>query len=456
MANKPKNPFLHTHDHDHDHAHGHSHDDHGEADFSAPFDPAQQSLAEALRISFTLLKVVMVILLVIYLLSGFFNVKSNESAVRLRFGSIVEVDQSGRKEIDAGGPYFAFPYPIEEVVKIPTAPRTLELNQQFWHQQQEEQLAQGPLNPERDGSLLTGDANIVHARWTLTYNISGPVDYLTHVGSPDLAEQIVRNAAEQGLVHTVARLSIDEIMRGQNYSDTARIIIQEQLDAMNSGITVQQVSLARRAIPGSVRRSYEAVILAQSERGQAIEAAQKERSSILNTAAGEAYEPLWKLIVAYEQAVDLEDHVEANRLAAEIDAAYSTLSIPAERGPAPVGGRVAEIVNAAQTYRTQVVEQVKAEANTFNMLLPQYRENPNIVLSRLWQEARERILSGDVETFYLPPGQPRVILNRDPKVAQMREERMLREQQERQRNPGAGSSTTFTPSPTTPPPAPMP
>ena len=52
-------------------------------------DPAQQSLAEALRLSFGILKITMLALLVVYALSGTFSVGSNEVAVRLRFGDYV-------------------------------------------------------------------------------------------------------------------------------------------------------------------------------------------------------------------------------------------------------------------------------------------------------------------------------------------------------------------------------
>ena len=49
-------------------------------------DPAQQSLAEALRVSFGILKLAMLGLLIAYAFSGTFSVGSNEVALRLRFG----------------------------------------------------------------------------------------------------------------------------------------------------------------------------------------------------------------------------------------------------------------------------------------------------------------------------------------------------------------------------------
>ena len=73
-----------------------------------------------------------------------------------------------------------------------------------------------------------------------------------------------------------------------------------------------------------------------------------------------------------------------------------------------------------------------SDAEYFSSLLPEYRRNPRIVRSRLWQDAKERILTGDIETMYLPRGQVYLDLNRDPKVQQDRErKRLIEEEQSR-------------------------
>jgi len=103
----------------------------------------------------------------------------------------------------------------------------------------------------------------------------------------------------------------------------------------------------------------------------------------------------------------------------------------------PIGGEVAQAINGAKTYRTQVVERVKADAETFARLLPQYEKTPRIILSRLWEDAREQILTGDVETFYTVPGQLQLQLNRDPEIQKMKQREQLKnlktEQKEMQR-----------------------
>jgi len=138
-------------------------------------------------------------------------------------------------------------------------------------------------------------------------------------------------------------------------------------------------------------------------------------------------------VTSYEQAVEAGTTAEADAADAKIDEAFTALQ--AER--AQIGGEAARVINAANTYRTQVVERVKSEREMFERLLPQYEQNPRIILSRLWEDAREKILTGDVETFYTVPGQLQLQLNRDPEIQKMKQREQLKalktEQKEMQR-----------------------
>src|SRR5687768_7765630 len=86
----------HDHDHVHGHDHGHSHGGAGDPfhpRLGAPIDtseldPANRSLAEALRLSFAILFIIMIALVVLFLFSGVYKVNENEVAVVLRFGEL--------------------------------------------------------------------------------------------------------------------------------------------------------------------------------------------------------------------------------------------------------------------------------------------------------------------------------------------------------------------------------
>ena len=79
-------------------------------------DSGSRALSEALRSSFVIVKVIMVVLVVVFFSSGCFTVSSKERAIVLRFGRPVGV---GDKQLLGPGLKWSFPYPIDEVVKIP-------------------------------------------------------------------------------------------------------------------------------------------------------------------------------------------------------------------------------------------------------------------------------------------------------------------------------------------------
>ena len=407
-------------------------------DATAPpaLDPAQQSLAEALRVSFAILKLAMVGLLVAYAFSGMFSVGSNEVAVRLRFGDYV--GGPGNRVLERGT-YLAAPFPFEQVVKVDTRPATLALDKEFWFELTKDDSGRSrsemqgrkaqPLHPLRDGSLLTGDLSIVHAKWTITWRVGDPVAFLTNVGAQSLAEGIVRLVAQQGIVQAVAQLTADDVLRGIVNRELAVGLMQQRLDDMRTGLVIDQLALDKVSAPMLVAGSFDAVTSAESDRAGRIVAAQQERSRILGEAAGEASGPILDLINQYEQAVERGDGAAATAAESAIDAALTDLRI----GGSAIGGEVARVINTAKTYRTQVVEQVAAEAQAFRELLPQYAQNPRLVLAKLWEDARETILTGDVETFYTVPGQLELQLNRDPELQKERQKEQLRTRKRLQR-----------------------
>ena len=399
-------------------------------------DPAQQSLAEALRVSFTILKLAMLALLVAYAFSGTFSVGSNEVALRLRFGDYV--GDPGNRVLERGT-YLAAPFPIEQIVKVDTRPVTLVLDKEFWFETtaQESGLTRGqlqarkamPLHPLRDGSLITGDSNIAHAKWTLTWRVSDPVAFLTNVGSKQLATDIVRLVAQQGIVQAIAQLAADDLLRGIVNRELAVGLMQERLDGMRTGLVIDQLVLDKVSAPMRVAGSFDAVTSAESDRASRIVAAQQERSRILGETAGEASGGLMELLTAYEQAVERGDKEAALRIQLAIDTALADLRV----GDTAIGGEVARVINTAKTYRTQIVERVASEAQAFEQLLPQYDRNPRLVLSKLWEDARETILTGDVETFYTVPGQLELQLNRDPELQKQRQKEQMRAKKRQQK-----------------------
>ncbi|UCE61236.1 MAG: hypothetical protein JSU63_05700, partial [Phycisphaerales bacterium] len=74
-----------------------------------PLDAASQSLADALRASFSILKGIMLVLVVLYLFSNVRRIDSHEQALRLRLGKLLP-------GVEEAGLVWSFPYPIDEIV----------------------------------------------------------------------------------------------------------------------------------------------------------------------------------------------------------------------------------------------------------------------------------------------------------------------------------------------------
>src|SRR4051794_41378681 len=81
-----------------------------------PIDAGSQALSEALRSSFAIVKVVMVILVAVFLASGFFQVGPSHRAILLRFGKPVG---QGEAALLGPGLHWSYPYPIDEIKLVP-------------------------------------------------------------------------------------------------------------------------------------------------------------------------------------------------------------------------------------------------------------------------------------------------------------------------------------------------
>ena len=81
----------------------------------APDDAGARALSEALDSGFKIVKILILGLAVAFLYSLTFTVQPDEIAVKLRFGKPVGV---GEAQILKPGLHWAFPYPIDEIVRI--------------------------------------------------------------------------------------------------------------------------------------------------------------------------------------------------------------------------------------------------------------------------------------------------------------------------------------------------
>jgi len=410
------------------------------ADTEPSMDPAQQSLSDALRLSFAVLKVVMVFLAVFFLASGFFTVNQKQAALVLRFG----VPLGGVENPTVFGPglHWALPYPVDRQSIIDLAKESVQVESFFFKvAETEKDKAKEELRtqlagytPGQDGMLLTADLNIIHAKWFVEYRVDDPVAYVRHVSvaretEPEAHEgarrELVRSAVQNACVRTVAAFRADDILFGGRIDLVQQIIrarAQENLDHMGTGITIDQLLVREPTVPLPVESAFADVLDADQEKQTEIEKAGKQRNTMLNQAAGVAYGQLLPVIEQYEQA----------RADGELDRSTQLRQRIEQLLLDEAGGEAAGMLLEARSYYTETVQSIQATARQFRDLLPKYRRNPAIVVTELWYDTKQAVLGGENEKMFLPVGakELRVQVGRNPAFFREQELRRYREQME--------------------------
>jgi membrane protease subunit HflK len=374
-----------------------------EAALREAMDPANQSLADALRLSFRVLQVVIVVLVVLFLISGFRTVKGGESGVMLRFGNIVEVE--GQQALEPGLRRNLLPYPAGEFVIFRVENLSIDLGDTFWppipsnvtlEQAIDRANVRSVLKPGEVGTVLASDGDLAHLKLRAEYVISDPVRFVESVRLGD-AGRIVQLALQRAVVQAAAGMSLQELV-DQPEDAEARIKqgAQGVLDSLDCGIELAAVQLPDTKPPFAIVKVYRDLQNAREEAREVIEKARQEADGELINMAGPEYAALSGLIEHYEEAVDLGDAGRAEGLLTEISGILESDE---------VRGDVRTIIQRAKAYESAIELTLGKQARRFATVLPQYREQPVLTARRLWVEARRSVLGReDVEIIRVPGG----------------------------------------------------
>jgi membrane protease subunit HflK len=399
--------------------------------YDTELDAAGKSLSEALRISFIILKIIMVVLIIIFLASGFRTVGPDEQALVLRFGRIRGI---GEERLLGPGLHWVFPYPIDKIVKIPVEKRVnLPINSFWYYQTRDEMLGLTParttpvppnLNPVREGYCITrgekktqtlagsagSDYNIVHCKWQLTYQINDAEDFFKNVYIEDAKpgqlyfdvmtnsiSPLLKAVFDDAVVSTMVNYAIDDAISGRgSISKDVKKILQKKLDNIKSGIKVVSVELTKSTWPRKVNAAFQASIDASQQSQKAISEARGYSETTLNEAAGP--------------------------LALTLFASLSDETINEEEKEllwAQLAGEAQEEIAQARTYRTKIVEDASADAEYLHKILPEYRKRPKLVLQQIYLDAVKHVFNNADEKIFVQPTEGakgrevRIIVSRD-------------------------------------------
>jgi membrane protease subunit HflK len=417
--------------------HDHTDSDEKTQDFAAGnLGPGYSYLASALRVSFILLKIIMVILIVLFLLSGFRTIGPDEQAMVLRFGKIRGL---GEDRLLGPGLKWIMPYPVDEIIKVPVEKKiNVSLNLFWYYQKPGEEMGEAvdkqtyvppTLNPLTEGYCLVrgekqdaalapsegSDYNILHSKWVLTYQIADAEMFFKNCfvdttrlqagqNYADVIEQSItpflENLLADAVVRTMVNYTIEEAMyeRSAGVTEHVKRLLQNKLNKIDSGIRVIDVQRNRIAVPRQVEAAFEAAHVAVQVREKAISEAKLYQEKLLSETAGPVAPDLLKA---------LRD--DANEQQQE--PLWSQLA-----------GRAQEKIADARAYRTKVVETARANAEYLRRILPEYRKRPELVVQRIYKDAIEEILENADEKIVIQPAQTgaeteiRVMVNRDPAI----------------------------------------
>ncbi len=271
------------------------------------------------------------VLVGVWLMTGFYRVQEDQQGVVMRFGKYVR---------DAGpGLHYHLPAPIETVER-PSVTRINRLDIGF---------VSGPEGrtgvPARDipeeSLMLTGDENIIDIDFTVLWRISNAADFLFNIRRP---EETVQIAAESAMREIMGRTDIQPALteaRGQLESDT-RQLLQSILNEYEAGIEVTQIQLQKVDPPQPVVDAFNDV-----------QRARQDQQRLRNEAE-----------------------------------AYRNDIIPRARGQAE------QLIQEASAYREEVINRAEGDAQRFLSVLSSYSVSPDVTAQRLYLETLETVFRG--------------------------------------------------------------
>lgn len=337
-----------------------------------PMDAGSQALSEALRSSFGIVKFVMFLLVCVFLGSGFFTVGPQERAMIIRLGKPVG---EGERALLMPGLHWSWPYPIDEYVKVPITSIQKVSSTVAWYLTTPEMELAGteatslpmsaPINPLVDGYALTADMNIVHIRSTLTYHIEDPIGFVFNFVN---ASNMVQSALDNALLAAASNYRVDNILTRDvaGFKDAVLKRVTAEVESQKLGIVVEDCQVQSRE-PRQLKDAFQNVLDSEVRRGKVLNEARSFEAQVLSKASAEAQSR----------------------------------------------------INAAESDRSRLVNDVRSQAERFGELLPRFRENPALFAQQRWAEVVGRVLTNAQDKIFLttsPQGTPkelRLLLNRE-------------------------------------------
>lgn len=224
--------------------------------------------------------IVLGVLLLILLVTSYYQVEPAEVGVVQRFGKYVRTTDPG--------PHLKISFGAETVTKVPVQ-RQLKEEFGFRTLQPGVRSAFATPSPETLGEsiMLTGDLNVAVVEWIVQYRIRDPRAYLFHIRD---VRETFRYMSEAAMRQVVGDHSVDEVLTigREDIARRAKEELQRLCDLYGIGIEVLQLVLQDVNPPDPVKPAFNEVNQAIQEKERAINEAWAEYNQAVPRAKGEA------------------------------------------------------------------------------------------------------------------------------------------------------------------------
>jgi membrane protease subunit HflK len=218
--------------------------------------------------------IIVVILIAIWLMTGFYIVQQGERGVVLRFGKTAVVTTAGLR--------WHMPWPIETVEKVNVEEvSVIEIGYRT------NQRTGGKTKVSREAVMLTEDENIIDIEFAVQYRISDASEFLFNVRDP---RGTIFQATESAIREIAGKNTMDFILTEgrEEVGQKTRVVLQEILDRYKSGILITQLRVQDAQPPAEVKAAFDDAVKAREDEQRIKNEAEAYANDILPRARGAA------------------------------------------------------------------------------------------------------------------------------------------------------------------------
>ena len=213
--------------------------------------------------------------LLVWLLSGFYTVQSNQVGLNQLFGRY-----TGKT---APGLNYNFPWPVGSVIKLPVLDQmTIDVGSISDRG--------GSVDKPEESLMLTGDENIADVKFRVIWQIDPerPEDYAYNISPP--VSQTVKAVAESAMREIVGRTPIENIFASDRkfIEPAVQELMQKILNYYKAGVKIVQVQLLSVDPPVQVIAAFKDVTASQQDQQRLSNEADAYANKVVPEAHGDA------------------------------------------------------------------------------------------------------------------------------------------------------------------------